>query len=132
MHIFKGKKDNDFRVIRIDELDQHPVEPALYTALFHDPANCEDGSTYFRDNMPKEMEELMAAYPGKELKGLYFQHSALGGRLCAAFFIILSFIFANSWGAKKGEVGDGYAVGQYILAAVSIILLFLVNRKDNS
>jgi hypothetical protein len=114
------------------EWNAYPVEPAIYTALFHDPDECEDGSTYFRENMPKYGERLIEAYRGNTLEGLYFQHTALGGRILIAVSLVLSFVFADVWSAKRSDVGGGFGVSQYILAAISIVLLFFFNRKDKS
>lgn len=132
MVIFKGQKSAQFRIISIVEWNAHVVEPAIYTALFHDPDECKDGSTYFRDNMPKDREKLIEAYPGRTLHGLYFEHIALGGRIIAAVLIIISFVFANIWSTKRSDIGGGFSVGQYIVTLISISLLFVFNRKDKS
>src|SRR5579859_4584493 len=132
MFVFKGKKSARFRIISIEEWNAHLVEPAIYTALFHDPDECKDGSTYFRDNMPKEREKLTEAYPGRTLHGLYFEHVALGGRIIIAVLIIISFVFAYVWSTKRSDVGGGFGVGQYIVAVISILLLFFFNRKRRS
>ena len=132
MHVFNGKKDDHIRIIRVVEWNAHPVDPAIYTELFQDPEQCQDRSTFFREKMPKYTEPLTEAYRGDTLEGLYFQHSALGGRILIAVLIMISFAFANVWSAKRSDVGAGFGVGQYILAVISIIFLFLFNRNDKS
>jgi hypothetical protein len=130
LHIFKGKKDQFIRVIRKVEWNYHSVEPAIYTAFFHDPDQCEDRSTHFREKLPKYDKQITEAIRGDVLEGVYIEHTALGGRIIIALMIIISFAFAVIWSAKKTDVSGGFGVGLYILTAIPIIILFFHNRKD--
>jgi hypothetical protein len=103
------------------ELNAHPVDPAIYTALIHDPHNCHERSTYFRENLPKFPQPFKEVPKGGTAHGLYFQHTALGGRILIAIFVAISFIFGSVWSAKRSDVGGGFAVGQYMLAAIFVI-----------
>lgn len=117
--------------MRVVEWNDHPFEPAIYTALFHDPDRCEERSIYYREKLSKYTEQITEAYQGERLLGLYFQHTALVGRIMIALFIMISFLFADLWSVKRSDVNGGFGVGQYILTIIPIILLFF-NRKNNS
>jgi len=60
-HVFKGKKDKFIRIIRKVERNYHPVEPAIFTAFFHDLGQCEDRSTYYREHLPKHAKPITEA-----------------------------------------------------------------------
>jgi len=121
--------DEDIHVLELTHYRQPGVQPFIYTALFLNPKGCRPQQTDYRDKMPKENTRLTPAdvYSGWTCDGLYFQHRLIGGRLVVAALVIVSLVIANVWGVMK-DVGAGYAIGQYILAVVSLLAIFMVNR----
>jgi hypothetical protein len=113
--------------MRVVELNAHPVDPAIYTALIHDPNNCPDGSTHFRDELPKYGQPYNKAPKGDTVNGLYFQHTVLGGWILIVISLMIPIIFASVWSTKRSDVGGGFTVGQFIVAAISVILLLFGN-----
>lgn len=114
-------------VVGIIEYNEPDVNPFIYTALFHQPQKCKPGDTHYRDKLPKENDRLTEAYHGWTGDGLYFHHILLGGRIFIAIIVIISVVFANVWSAKK-DLSAAYSVGQYLLALVPVVVIFVSNR----
>jgi hypothetical protein len=62
------------------------------------------------------------------LDGIYFQHSALFGRLViTSVMFIVSFIIAIVLSEKK-DAGTGFTVGAYLLVAIPVLVLLIPLR----
>jgi hypothetical protein len=111
----------------VDEWSYHPVHPKIYKTFFIDPTECPDGSTYYREKMPRCTERITEAIQEDTIQGLYIQHDLLGGRIAVAILMIGLFVFADYWSIKKLDISGGFGIGAYILAAIPIFALFVIN-----
>ena len=114
-------------VADVVEYSYHDVKPFIYTRLFHNPEKCKSKETYYRDLMPKETDRLTTAYESWNGDGLYFHHTLIAGRIVVAFLVIMSVVFANVWSSRT-DISMGYAVGQYVLAVIPVVVIFVSNR----
>lgn len=106
------------------------MHPKVYKTFLIDPSECPDGSTYYREKVPKHTERIKEAIQEDTLEGLYVQHDFLGGRIVVALLMIGSFVFADYWSVKKSDISGGFGTGAYVLAAIPIFALFATNRDQ--
>lgn len=115
----------------LDELDPFEARPHIWTHLFLNPGDLEDGARWYRADLPTESREVIVLGRSRH-KGLHFKHKTVAGRLVLVFVVIFllcgSLVFGSYWTAVKKDMSGAWTVGSYIVSFLAILIALSKNR----